>query len=356
MRRIKDRFPTDQDDQNDQFLEFSSPSVGQRFMFQEYWVDLLGGLLPGTLFSVGATLALIPTFILLINVISGNFSISFSSLLNEFLKAAANTPNMIWVSLALALLSLAYILGHMFYRQDPKAPNQASVALLTKEVEERLMKERDLTKADEIPEEMLADRLKVELACPSKNNCEYPFPNLAEYLEQRGLGFLLCFVLWNGKPNFRTKNYINILKVRLRFYFPNRCATIIRNEAHIRLASSTWYVGWGLHWCCIIATFGLMTSIVFCLGYSLWLQSYFGLLEISYIDILNLIAKHLTIVLIILVVWLGSKYVRNKVERFLHYQRLREVVHVLDTAWVAFQFNPSILNPPFSKFNSEEEV
>ncbi len=41
---------------------------------------------------------------------------------------------------------------------------------------------------------------------------------------------------------------------------------------------------------------------------------------------------------------------RRHIEMFLHYQRQREIVHVLETAWTAFKINPDIklkMNPPF---------
>jgi hypothetical protein len=122
---------------------------------------------------------------------------------------------------------LAYIAGHLFYRHDPKRANKSSFRRLI-----------------QYPEFNTLEKCRLSLACATESDCEFPYPYMYDYLKQRGLNHLLPFILWDGenRRNYRTKNYINILKIRLRYHFPNKCGAIIRNEAHVRLASSTWYV------------------------------------------------------------------------------------------------------------------
>jgi len=46
-----------------------------------------------------------------------------------------------------------------------------------------------------------------------------------------------------------------------------------------------------------------------------------------------------------------SVFIISRVEDFLHYQRLREIFYVLETAFTAFRDSPHLLNPPFDGFN-----
>jgi hypothetical protein len=43
-------------------------------------------------------------------------------------------------------------------------------------------------------------------------------------------------------------------------------------------------------------------------------------------------------------------YGKRKIEDILHYQRLREVCFVLETAYTAFRDSPELLKPPFNDF------
>jgi hypothetical protein len=43
-----------------------------------------------------------------------------------------------------------------------------------------------------------------------------------------------------------------------------------------------------------------------------------------------------------------GEYIRTRIENFIHYQRLREIFYVLETAFIAFRGDWSKLSPPFS--------
>lgn len=321
-----------------------APSESAAFRIQDYWIDFWGALLPGVLFSIAAISSLLPTFSLIVKIFSFEIDESFTQTVIHFLIFSKDTPNTIWLAIAIALIALGHVLGHMFYRQDPKLPNQQSFSTVSKKMTRALNK----PKPDEI--ELM---YKKDLACTSKEDCEFPFPYLQTYLEKRGLDHLSSFVVWGiGKEpdlNRRTKNYINILKTKLRFYFPNRCNTIIRNEAHVRLSSSMWYVSNGMKMCSYFAAIGLLISAA---------SSYY--LFNKYPEIygnktlvsaaLRLLSMHVEAFSALTVVWLIGAYVKSRVEKFLHYQRLREVVHVLETAYTAFFDQPELLDPPFGEY------
>jgi hypothetical protein len=87
--------------------------------------------------------------------------------------------------------------------------------------------------------------------------------SLYEYLEKRGLTHLADIIKWRGYEkdthSLRSKAFINILKIRLDFAFPEKCGTIIRNEAHVRLKSSLWYMLLALQW---ISMIGCVISFI----------------------------------------------------------------------------------------------
>ena len=331
------------DDQKNDKIETSdqspieTPDRSPRFIFQDYLVDLLGGLLPGTLISVAAFISIAPAIILLLNSLSLNYESSFSLIIHQILTATKSTPSMIWLGISTILLSLFYVLGHMFYRQDPKLPNQESFAHLRNEIE-RNSHYKDSKELNDI--------LEKELACKTKEECEFPFPYFDKYLENRGLNHLLKFVPWSKDDrNYRTKNYINILKMRLRFYFPDRCGTIIRNEAHVRLASSTWYAGGAMYLFSRTAIIVSITSLLIFVVGLLFLESKLNIRDTAS----NIASQHVGAIMIAIFIYYMGKYVRTRVEKFLHYQRMREVVHVMETAYTAFKDKPNLICPPFCK-------
>ena len=163
------------------------------------------------------------------------------------------------------------------------------------------------------------------------DDVQFPYRFLSEYLRDRGLGRLADLVPWNGNdpgshPR-RTKGFINILKIRLHFVFPDRTGTIARNEAHVRLMSSLWYASRALAW---IGLFG-MTVV----GVLIAVDVAGGRADLVRSRVAMAIPSA---TVVILVLWM-----KTKIEGFLHYQRVREILYVLETAHLANQQDPSIL-------------
>ena len=116
--------------------------------------------------------------------------------------------------------------------------------------------------------------------------------------------------------------FINILKTRLQFLLSSdKCQDIKRNEAHIRLMSSVWYA-------------------VRLLRYPITLGILLGAaaMAIAWSCGKRVCASEGGM----LVVWCGLLWVfiwwvQAAVEKFFHYQRVREIVNVLETANFAWE-------------------
>ncbi|HEX2953760.1 MAG TPA: hypothetical protein VHR47_07225 [Bacillota bacterium] len=161
-----------------------------------------------------------------------------------------------------------------------------------------------------------------------KVNADYPYIHLYRYLKGRNLEHLAELVRWgrDGDRRFtgRTKAFINILKVRIEYFIPEKSGTIIRNEAHIRLMSSFWYI------CEFIKRMNLLFITV---GVLLPLMKHVQDVTgkdvgeiLGYLFKLNFYTVLLTVMVII---------TQNVIEKFFHYQRIREIIFVLETVYTA---------------------
>jgi len=171
-------------------------------------------------------------------------------------------------------------------------------------------------------------KLRDELACSNLEECLFPYPGYGEYLKKRKLDHLLEFATWVHEGRERSKNYINILKIQLRYEQPERCGSVLRNEAHVRLASSTWYVSQTLLWLSVTL---VLLLVVRSWGYRA------AAADASVPDITG---RFLVAALPASIVGVAAFYARMVIEKFLHYQRLREVFFVLQTAAVALKKPP----------------
>lgn len=290
------------------------PELRARFVAHDFFVDFLGGLVPGLLYLLGLGIAFVPIAAVLVSSQS-----SPDALAVKVLQATQNTPSTIWIAVFFVLVMVAYVVGHLFYRRTPKDPDQRSFKRL-------LEGEKKDKRSDQA-------YLRSEYGCSTDGECEFPYAFLHEYLAKRGHYRLLPFVTWKENVDFRSKTYINILKTRLRYHFPEKCSEIIRNEAHVRLASSTWYVTRALRSFSMAVVVSLVALLI-----------YPGLEE--GISGRSVIALFILPTAMIALAWVG----KVRIEQFLHYQRLREIFYVLETSYIAFREHSDALYPPFSEF------
>jgi len=135
---------------------------------------------------------------------------------------------------------------------------------------------------------------------------EFPYRGLARYLLARRMPRLAKAVPWreDDHPLNRSKHYINRIKEWIRCELPGEYDTIARNESHVRMVASMWYATrTALHLFLLYALYGFYASAI--AGESLW---YVG-------------------VPLLLIIALG--WIKVKIEVFIHYQRVREIVTIL---------------------------
>lgn len=298
----------------------------RRLSIEEFLVDLLGGLIPGVMFFCAATAILVPVLHATLRQFGTANHADLEGAVLAAIAATSNTPSAIWLALFVIALLLCYVVGHIFYRHDPNVPDRRSFRWLARYRRYRRPPGQwgSPWKLVLTPWELDdSDLLREELACSTADECQFPYPHYDKYLRKRGLDHLLPWAQWTDCPDHRSKNYINRLKITLRHNCPDKCGSIIRNEAHVRLASTTWYVcGWLV---------GLSTVAIAWLLFLAW-RAPAGPAAAG--------PELLPAGVFCCAVLAPSIYARVSILRFLHYQRMREVYHVLETAMVALKVPP----------------
>jgi len=294
-----------------------------RISLSEILVDFFGSLVPGLIFVVTLVVLFGLTVVTWLNLFSQLWEVDSSFNANSALQSLGGLLSPYWLGVFFFMLMLAFVAGHFFFRQDPRGPDLASFKQITSPMEST---ERQ------------------DWVVRGDDYGEFPYPNLHGYLESRGLNHLAQLVHWrNGDVEpvapalessddvRRTKNFINILKIRLSFHCPEKLSTIARNEAHIRLMSSTWYMAREL----IYLSGGsfLLSVIPLIWAISLWESKKYQIHVLA----------HVLSVIVPLAVLGGSLRAQIIINKFLHYQRVREIVFVLETAYTAFRDRPELL-------------
>jgi len=262
-------------------------------LVQEMLIEVFGILIPGFCLIVLAAAALAAP-VLDLGLELG--SVAHAGVFRQFVLQNAT------VVLVSSLL-FSFVVGHLLYRQDPKRPDQRSIVAQWRTIS------RDGCVRTRI-----------------NSDDEYPYGHLKEYLEERGFGDLAECVKWEGqdfdvnaqqggRARTRSKHFINTLKIEIKHRNSRLYFDILRNEAHIRLMSSVWY---GARALIFIAVLGLVLG-----------------------GVDNLIAvwrtgartvPHFEAVLLPTMIAISAIACMRSIERFFHYQRVREIVYVLQ-AW-----------------------
>jgi hypothetical protein len=312
--------------------EYASAKFIPKLSLQEYFIDFLGGLVPGILFLMGNSFILFPAIFAVNTALHKDPPGStFLLAITDFLVSIRSTPSAIWIVSFVVIFFLAYTIGHLFYRHDPNKPDRKSFKRLVRRLKLR---------HDDVG-------MRKELASDDDDkHCQFPYSYYDIYLEKRGFKYLIPFVVWSEgyDKDIRSKCWINLYKTRLMYYHPDKCGTIIRNEAHVRLASSTWYVSKFLFW------FGLI-------GFLISIGAVFASVDLTrHFDSIRASAFWYAIPLIApAMVSLFAYYFQWSILNFLHYQRLREILAVLDTYYVAYRQNSELMELPIEDFKKKME-
>jgi hypothetical protein len=104
-----------------------------RITAEEALIDFLGGLLPGILFLVAGFSVAMPVVHVAIWRLDSSFRNSLGESVSAALAASRDTPSAIWFAAFVLVILLAYIVGHLFYRHDPRKPDQRSFRHLARD-------------------------------------------------------------------------------------------------------------------------------------------------------------------------------------------------------------------------------
>jgi hypothetical protein len=284
---------------------------------------------PGTLFLIGASFSFIPATYLIICFVSGVIPISLIKFGGNFFNAIKTTPNTIWLPVFGILVTLAYVVGHLFYRRDPEKPDQRSFKIQSKK--------------SEFPTEAIKVRvvkLREELACSEEKEVKLPYPNGKEDIGRGGLCHICSLILSKDSDHshYRNKNFIDLSKLHIKYHFPQKYRTIIRNEAHIQLTSSLWYVSHTLRIFGIMGLVSVLIAVLIMHGFKF---------DKSYIAYTSFIIPQIFVLL-------TAETMRTRIEKFIHDQRLSEVIFILETSLTALRESPQYLRPPLLRANQSK--
>jgi hypothetical protein len=317
-----------------EYTALPEASLALGAVIREFLIDFLGSLVPGLLFTITAALPVWWSATLVWRALQ---SATYTSAATGI--APLKVVEQFRIETLCLLFVLSYVLGGVFYRRDPKFPDQKSATyVLWREVKNKLGKERwsviqrcVIQPVQESPsycegqDVLLASEKSVSDLVEGEGG-QFPYSHLYEYLRTRGLGHLAGLVPWKGNDfgshGHRTKMFINLLKVRLHYAVPHKCGDIVRNEAHIRMMSSVWYAASALQQLCCVATVTAIPSAIVIVLTHGWRPFE--------------AAGNLGAFLLFLgILFTGATTLRLTIRNFFHYQRVREIVYVLETAYFA---------------------
>ncbi|MCP4609361.1 MAG: hypothetical protein GY845_11675 [Planctomycetes bacterium] len=324
----------------------------KQFKIREFLVDFFGSLIPGFIFVFLTVVALgWPLSRLCDNMIRSRSQLQVAQKvvsnnetnaeggINKTGKEVDSWFSTFKFEIIFFSITLSYVVGHFFFRRTPKIPDILSVwrtknelagdrpAVLLGDIKKE---RRFFSKVREGIELFFGKVPKIvkKLEKRKKIDVQFPYLYIWEYLEHRGLHHLAKIIPWKGEDEethkYRSKAFINLLKIRLEFDFPEKCGTITRNEAHVRLMSSMWYMS------CYLQRIGILSFVI-----SLGTLIVTGMINKEWEQVCLICWSPLMYsVLIIIGTWLT----RLIIEKFFHYQRVREIVYVLETAYYASNY------------------
>ena len=265
-------------------------------LIRELAIPFLGSLVPGTYLWLGIIFSIVPPIALLLGVFTLKTSSDFD-LLMYLSTIIQNVKSGSWF----LFIVIAYVLGAIVSKQDPKITDQRSFARISSQLNK-------------------TDGIKETLACTILENCEYPYPNLSDYIEKCGLNHLLPLIPWRENPRLKSKAYINKLKLHIELRSPTAYRTLVRNEAHIRLTNTVWHSSILIRYCCVFGFFVILISSIFTLANQNAIKSLYA--NIRYI---------LSAAVFPAFVLLISEFIRINIEKVFHWQRLRELFFIFET-------------------------
>jgi hypothetical protein len=320
-------------------------------LLRDFGMEGLAILLPGFGFLAASIPAFwVPLFCLLVAI---DFNASDTKGQPEFFASVTRGVDLIsgfHIEFFISITGISYMLGQIMFRRDPKVPDYKSFIKIHAQrptIPQEIVRwclrvigkdSRFLVVYDGDEESTHEHNFLLRMwehlstikiikkshfyfdgmARPSpktreitEDMVEFPYNYLHAYLQERNFGDLQRLVYWSDNPRWRSKYFINSLKINLEFLFPRDCRKIFMNEAHVRLASSVWY---GCEYIRMLAIVGILMGI----ATNLFLHF-----------------AHPSFFLLPMVMLGASIVIQSSIERTFHYQRCREVFYVLQLSLLA---------------------
>ena len=340
---------------------------GSLSILQEFYLEFFGTLIPGIL-AVTATILL---------------GIGFYHCVTGDADTIRAFCEILWRSFGgiVVFLTISYMMGAIAYRRNPKIPDavsaysqwQTAESCQFKEASERLSVRFN---KKSIRPQCICDWLRFIfnrakwIFDHADENIDYPYPLMRRYLLCRGLSHLAAYVPWctgakDGLNGMCSKHYVNIIKQRIRNSGrANLIIDMVRNESHVRMLGSHWYILTYIQRLVVVA---FMLAIAFFLvkfcvigpnlvdtnvtGHSLYIY----LIEmckavVNGVSVGETFTNDPTRIAILRYAWLFMslilafalvKYCRQIIELGFHYVRTREVVMILESAWMLDSVKPN---------------
>lgn len=301
------------------------------------YVDFLGVLVPG-LFTVILGTTMIALTVL---TVRGIFFVSNGAdapAVGDLLSVLGGTH----YELGIATFVSAYIIGTALFRQDTKVPDYLSAlqiwlsatnkdrwGLAVQKEGWSAVQNRGETRD---PEDDVYKHFSFSFALQylkrkgelEKFDTQFPYRHMRCYLAARGLMHLVGYIPWcpdvTDSLSRRSKMYINVLKIRLSNLAPGFGRDVLRNEAHVRLATSVWYAATTLS---VLGVMCFVANVVVA-----FVATYFFQLKLNGAPLYNAIAVLFVIVALCFLM-------RHQLRKCIHYMRVREVVYVLEAVHLA---------------------
>jgi hypothetical protein len=160
--------------------------------------------------------------------------------------------------------------------------------------------------------------LRSEVACDNETDCQFPYEYYNTYLIKRNETHLLEHVGWCYDESSRSKNALNKLKLKIQLIAHRDYNILVKNEAHIRMSSSSWYVS---------KTNMLMSVISLILIFFVIIINNNSCCYMNWSKLTDI--KNIIILFLPVLIFLFNIFIYRSVIKFLHYQRLREIFFVL---------------------------
>jgi len=159
--------------------------------------------------------------------------------------------------------------------------------------------------------------LRSEVACDNEEECQFPYEHYDTYLSKRGELNLIKFVTWCENKDSRTKNAINTLKLKIQLKSKEAYNILVKNEAHIRMASSSYRVA---DMICSVLSVAIILIIIVLLVLFFFEKKFSIAMSIEYVIVI--LSMPVSVLLL-------NRFIKKSVIEFLHYQRLREIFFVI---------------------------